>query len=205
LSAKFSAFRDSAGVSLASAGALSDIPVSGSIARPVSTLQSAIPCHTFMFIINGRQIASNLVEAMILSPAVTEQLLGDSSTRFFVICNNEICSADFSSLYKLVSGNEIIIRQSSQKSPVLLSRLLFNTALEHFFFSLWFSGPSLSDEMTVIFETVCARTSVSVAVSQFDVRSIGDLSLSSIDALNDLLSNDSLRVESEDPILTRLS
>jgi hypothetical protein len=136
LSSKLSDIRDSASLPLVSAGTLSEVPVCRSVSGPVSALRSAIPCCTFLFLINGRHMASDLVEAVILSPAVHEQLLIDSCARTFIVCNDEVNSADFSSLQKLVSGNEIVIRQSSQKSLVLLSRLLFNTALERFFFGL---------------------------------------------------------------------
>jgi hypothetical protein len=86
----------------------------------------------------------------------------------------------------------------------LLSRLFFNTALEHFFFGFWSSSSLLSDEIAVAFETLLAVPSVDVSASQFDLHSIADLSLLSIDALDDLLSSDSLQVKSEDVLLTSL-
>jgi hypothetical protein len=88
------------------------------------------------------------------------------------------------SLQKHVSGKEIIFRQSSQKSLILLSRLFLNT-----FFSLW-----SSDEIPVAFETLLAWTSVALSASQFGLHTIADLSLSSIDAMDDLPSSHSRRV-----------
>jgi hypothetical protein len=87
---------------------------------------------------------------------------------------------------------------------ILLSQLLFNTALEHFFFSLWPCGSSSPDEINVTFEALLVVSPVAVSASQFDLHSIADLSLLSIDALDDLLSSDSLRVESDDALLTQL-
>jgi hypothetical protein len=53
-------------------------------------------------------MASDLVEAVILSPAVHEQLLIDSCVQTFVVCNDEVNSADFSSLQKHVSGAKLL-------------------------------------------------------------------------------------------------
>jgi hypothetical protein len=49
-----------------------------------------------------------------------------------------------------------------------------------------------------------ARTSVAVSASQIDLHSTADLSLLPIDALDDLPSSESLRVESEDALRTPL-
>jgi hypothetical protein len=69
------------------------------------------------------------MEVIILRRAIHDQLLANSCIKIFFICNAEMNSADFSFLSKFVSGNEIVIRQSSQKSLILLSRLLFNITL----------------------------------------------------------------------------
>jgi hypothetical protein len=135
----------------------------------------AIPCHTSTFIINGRHRASDHVEAVIPSLAVHEQLFVDTCTKTFVVSNDKVDSAYSSSVHKHVSGNEIVVRQSSQKSLILLSRLLFNTAQSTRFQSL------SSDEIAVAFETLVAWTSVAVSASQFDLYSIANLWLPSID------------------------
>jgi hypothetical protein len=98
----------------------------------------------------------------------------------------------------------MVIRQSGQKSLILPNQLLFNTTLQYFFFGLWSSGSSPSDEITVTLESLPAVPSVAVSASRFDLHSIVDLSLLPSDALGDALSRDSLRVESEDALLTRL-
>jgi hypothetical protein len=76
---------------------------------------SAIHCRIFTFSINSRHVASDSVEAAVLSPAVHEQFLVDNCARMSVVRNEEANSVDFSSLQKYVSGSEIIVRQSSQK------------------------------------------------------------------------------------------
>jgi hypothetical protein len=85
LSSKLSAFRDSAGLPLVSAAAPSEVQVSDCISVPFSPLRSAIPCQTFTLLINGKHMASNVVEAVILSPAVHERLLVDSCAKTFVV------------------------------------------------------------------------------------------------------------------------
>jgi hypothetical protein len=72
LSSKPSVFRDSAGLPLVSAAASSEIQVSDYTSVSISTLRNAILCRTITFIINGTHMASNVVEAVILSPAVHE-------------------------------------------------------------------------------------------------------------------------------------
>jgi hypothetical protein len=74
-------------------------------------------------------MTNDLVEMVILSREVHDQLLVNSCTKIFVICNDEVNSADFSSLQRFVSGNKIVIRQSSQKSLILLSDLFFTPRL----------------------------------------------------------------------------
>jgi hypothetical protein len=72
----------------------------------------------------------------ILSPTVHEQLLVHSCAMTFVVSNDEVNSAAFPFLQRLVSKNESVIQQLSQKSLVVLRRLLFSTALERSFFGL---------------------------------------------------------------------
>jgi hypothetical protein len=154
LSSTLSAFRNSASLSFISPLTPYEFPISA----VVHTLRSSIPSHTFTFVINGREFESDLPEAVILLPAVCEQLLIDSCARTFIVCDSEMSSAEFTFLQNLVSGNEITVRRSSRKSLVLLSRLLLNTAFEQFFLSLWLSGSSSSDEITVTLAALFAGT-----------------------------------------------
>jgi hypothetical protein len=176
------------------------------ISKTVQRLRSAISCDSFTFIINGTEVESDLLEAVRLSPAVHEQLLADKSTRNFVICDSEIDPRHFSCLQQLISGESISIHRSFRKSLLLLCRQLYNMELEEFFFGLWFDdcSSSLSETITMNLVDVLTRTARSVSASNFYLHSNEDISLLTIDALEDLLSSDSLRIESEDALLRQL-
>jgi hypothetical protein len=81
-----------------------------------------IPLEEFTFTINDKVFITSTVEAVLLSPAVGEQLQVDACARRFDICASGIDSTDFSSLQSLLSGEEVIVQKSHQKSLILLSR-----------------------------------------------------------------------------------
>jgi hypothetical protein len=96
----------------------------------VSPFQEGILRAEFRFVINGELFPTSAVEAVVLSPAVWEQLQVDACARRFVICDPEIDSADFSSLQGLLSGMEIVVQKPHQKSLILHSRQFWNIGLE---------------------------------------------------------------------------
>jgi hypothetical protein len=72
--------------------------------------QQVIPRDEFTFIINHKRFPTSAIQAVVLSPAVGEQLEIDASTGRFVICYIEINSNDFASLQSLLSGNEAVLQ-----------------------------------------------------------------------------------------------
>jgi hypothetical protein len=72
---------------------------------------------------------TSTVEVVLLSPAVGEQLQVDICLRNFNICAPGIDSTDFSSLQDLLSGKEIIVQKSHQKSLIALSQQLWTVNL----------------------------------------------------------------------------
>jgi hypothetical protein len=92
----------------------------------VSLLQDGIPPDEFTVTINNKVFPTSTVEAVLLSPAVGEQLQVAASARRFDICAPGIDSTDFSSLQSLLSGKEVIFQKSHQKSLLLLRQQLLN-------------------------------------------------------------------------------
>jgi hypothetical protein len=107
----------------------------------------------------------------------------------------QIDSADFSSLQNLVSGVEVVLQKSHQKSLILLSLQLGNVGFEPLFLVLW--GDSAVDATVTL-------SSAFAASSRVQVQAVSDRSLLSVDALDGLLSSESFLVDSEGALLRLL-
>jgi hypothetical protein len=135
---------------------------------------------------------TSTVEGVLLSPAVGEQLQVDACGRRFDICAAGSDSTDFSSLQSLLSGKEVVLQKSHQKSLILLSRQLLNVGFERLFSGLW------DDSSTV--DVAVTLSSAFAAHSRIYLHSVSDVSLLSVDALDSLLSSESFTVDSEDAL-----
>jgi hypothetical protein len=161
----------------------------------ISLLQEGLPRDEFTFIVNHKPFPTSVVEAVLLSPAVCEQLQIDPCARRFVICDPKIDSTDFASLQSLSSGFETVFQKSHRKSLILLSRQLGNVGLERLFFGLW-NNSTVNSTVTL--------SNVFAAHSRVLLQSNSDISLLSVDALDSLLSSESFRVDSQDVLLRLL-
>jgi hypothetical protein len=88
----------------------------------VNLLLEGIPREEFTIVINDKIFPTSLVDVVVVSLAVGEQLQVDACARRFAICDPAVDSADFSSLQSLLSGMEVVLQKSHQKSLILLSR-----------------------------------------------------------------------------------
>jgi hypothetical protein len=138
---------------------------------------------SFVFLVNGGMIESDIAEAVALSPFVREQLSVDCCAHEFVICDNDIDSSSIASLQSLLSGSVISVGCSEG----LLSKDLGNWSLECLPFLCSKSG---------IYGTV-SGSKISKGVD-FE---LADISVLSFEALDDLLLNSSFMIESEDALL----
>jgi hypothetical protein len=161
----------------------------------ISSFQTTFSSDQYTFVINDQLLTSNLVEAIALSPAVSDQLLVDCCARQFVISDDEIDAQDFLSLQTFLSGQPTHISRLRLKSLLRLCQLLCNPNLEQFFFLLLsFSLPD-SD----------LRASLSMVVSPqlpIDLRFVSHLSLLSFDAIDSLLSGSLFELLSPEALLT---
>jgi hypothetical protein len=136
---------------------------------------------------------TSTVEAVLLSPAVGEQLQVDACAGRFDICASGINSTDFSSLQSLLSGKEVIVQKSHQKSLILLSQQLLNVDFERLFYGLWGDSSSPVDAAVTL-------SSAFAAHSRVYLHSVSDVSLLSVDEGVSLLSSESFMVDSEDAL-----
>jgi hypothetical protein len=86
---------------------------------------------------------------VLLSPAVGEQLQVDACGRRIDICVSGSNSIDFSSLQVVLSGKEVIVQKSHQKSFILLSQHLLNAGLERLFYDSWSDSSSIDAAVTL--------------------------------------------------------
>jgi hypothetical protein len=140
-------------------------------------------------VINTLSIPCDLIDALFLSPAVHQQLSSDALSRLFVINDDYVDPSDFSILQQLIRGETIAIPSSSRRSLVFLCRNLCNPEFEYFFAAL---------------SPTNATASLSDLLTPRPRDRIDDISLLSFDALDELLSRDSIQLESEDFLLKHL-
>jgi hypothetical protein len=91
----------------------SGIETTNPISIALSGLQNAILTDAFTFVINGKELEIDVVEAIALSPAVETQLLVDSCARRFVLNDPRVDLVDFSSLRNILFGRDFDVAKSS--------------------------------------------------------------------------------------------
>jgi hypothetical protein len=158
-------------------------PLKQQIVNPLTRAQNALLSESFLFLVNGTVIGSDIAEAATLCSAVREQLSVDGCARKFVLTDRRIAAVDIRSLQLLLSGEGITIRGSQG----FLCGLLENVNLE-----LLFLGCSKSDNRMNLSELMMER--------RIDLESV-DVSVISVEELDSLLSNESVSVGSEDGLL----
>jgi hypothetical protein len=134
------------------------------------SLRSALLYDSFVFVMKGSVIESDIAEAAALSPAVWEQLSVDICARKFVLSDDEI-GWDVRSLQSFLSGRDI----SNDKSQGLQSRL---------FDKISRARPFLG----------CSKADVLRNLSDLESADL------SVEALDSLLLSESVSVESEDAL-----
>jgi hypothetical protein len=171
-------------------------------------LQNVIDNRPFTFVINGETIASDVIEAVKLSPFVGEQLQCDRLSTLFSISDASVSGSTFQKLRQLLDGSSIAISRGLCRPLISLSRFLGNRELEKLFLGLSFaesvSDPQLSslssDEFLISLRSVISRQ-LSFSSNRFYSYSIADLSRLDSAALEDLLLSDDLCIQSEDWLL----
>jgi hypothetical protein len=146
-------------------------------------LRSVSLKESIEFHVNGIVIEIEIAEAAALFRSVREQLSIDGCGRRFFVNLSGIEASDIRSLELVLSGESISIGGSE----ALLSSFLGNADLERLFLGCWKSNTRMN-----LSELLKERL--------FDFESV-DISVLSIEALDNLLLNEIVRVESEDALL----
>jgi hypothetical protein len=161
---------------------------------------------SFTFIINGTEIVVDLDQALVLSPTVHEQLGTDFSMRMFTIEDPDINPTDFEYLQKLIAGEPFTFRRDMRCSLITLCRRIGNVEFEQLLFSLTFAlNSSPTGELVVdLWDFASSSQPLGVDPSTFYKYTTDDLSVLGLSTLDDILSSDSLRLESEDKLVRTL-
>jgi hypothetical protein len=153
------------------------------IGSPLPQFRKGFLNETFQFIVNGTEIEMEIAVAAALFPAVGEQLSVDGCGRKFFVKDSGIEAADIHFLEFLLSGETISIGRSQR----LLSGFFGNVNLEGQFLN-------------------CSKANIRMNLSdlvkekRIDFESL-DLSVLSVEALDNLFLSESISVESEDSLL----
>jgi hypothetical protein len=135
--------------------------------------------------VNGESFLIPLVEAVFLSPRVFSVLKTDKTVRLLEIENSGIDAVHLGNFVELVEGKTVNFTSSSRFSLIRLSTELGNPDLTRIFFGLH-SDTSITQPLksSVGFDLTIERRE--------------DLFLLDFDTLEMILTNESLRIESED-------
>jgi hypothetical protein len=163
----------------------------------IRRLSDLMNTSQFTFIVNDTIIVSSIIEAVLLSPAVYENLVNDESNTKFNVKASNITSEDFFILLEIVRLNRITILRSKLESLIEISRQLKNDRLEILFLSISnCSSTSIEVDFGEYFDV-----NIEMIASQFFSYSNETLLNFGLNVLNKILSNENVCVESEDSLL----
>jgi hypothetical protein len=168
----------------------------------IERTKSVIESNLFTFIVNKVHVETTVFEALLLSQAVQERMKNDRSDNTFVIEEESIDSESMSKLIRLFSGDSVEICLNERKSMISLCRILKNKIIEKMIFGLSV-GQSSSFVMTFR-DFQKDRLDETLIASHFYLYSRDDLLMLDVETLNEVISNDSLVVLSEDSLLEQI-
>jgi hypothetical protein len=154
------------------------------LGNPFVGMRSISLKESIEFIVNGTKIELEIAEAAALFPAIREQLSVDGCGRKFYVKLRGIETSNIRSLELLLSGETISIGRSEG----LLIGFLGNDKVERLLLNCW-----KTDNLTNLCELKKERC--------LDFKSI-DVSIVSIVALDNLLLNERISIDSEDALLS---
>jgi hypothetical protein len=147
------------------------------IESSLTRMRSSLLSESFQFVVNQSVIEISLAESLIF-PAVREQLSVDGCARSFFLENSGIEAADIHSLQLLLSGETILVKRSQG----LLSGFLGNVSFERLLLG-------------------CSKAGIRMNLSDLVMERRIDLGGLSVEALDSLLLDEFVTVESEDALL----
>jgi hypothetical protein len=170
----------------------------------IDRLLEIISPEEFEFIVKGEHLKSTLLEAVLISPIISESLKSDPMIREFHIVSDEIEATTFSVFLELIRNREGWIFLSANEIEFLsICKLLGNESLSLIFLESNSQSSNVSECSESGKIEICEKN-IEDCASQFSSYSIDELRNLPKQTLHSLLSSDSLKIESEDFLLERL-
>jgi hypothetical protein len=163
-------------------------------------LQTVLNSEPFIFVINGQELKFDIVEAILLSPFVCDQLLVDRSTMKFFINDKSISPKHFEMVVELSHGSAVTINTTFKDSILSLCHILGNNNLEIICLACFLTTDSHSETICVN-PNSCKSSPQSMIAQNFDLCSIETLLRLDSDLLDDILTDESLLLSNEDELL----
>jgi hypothetical protein len=153
----------------------------------IERMKSVIRSDPFTFVINGSRFETDVMTAVLLSPAVHSELQRDRSFDRFEIDDSSVSVEALRVLKDFVSGSSVTLSLSDRKSLLSVCRSLQNGRLEMVVFACWIGESSPSCHDIFVGEDRILGIDPREVYDYFD----SDLSLLSVESLFELFSSDS--------------
>jgi hypothetical protein len=153
----------------------------------VDRVKRVVETENFQILVNDSVFETKLLDAVLVSPAIHNQLISDPTLTTFCIKDSSVTTKCVSEIFELFfgKGKFMEVDISERKSMIRLCQHFKNHELEKYLLSSW----------TAIFE------SSSDVASSFYCFSAAELSLFSVECLSEIVSSENLVVSDEDSLL----
>jgi hypothetical protein len=177
-------------------GSLSPAAITNGLKR----LHNAFNGDDFTFIVNGTRVASTLMDAVLVSPTVADMLMSDTTACEFTIGDGFASESTFKQLRDLFYNLDATIDRSSLKSMISLCRAFGNTDLANSVICAELCESSDSMQINLCDFGALVRT----LASDLDRFTVEQLALFDVETLRQMIGSDSLKISSEDWLLTTI-
>jgi hypothetical protein len=163
----------------------------------IERMKSVIPSGPFTFVVNGSRFETDVMNAVLLSPAIHSQLLHDQSVDSFVMTDECVTVEHLTALSALLSGGSIPLSMADRKPLLSICRYLQNHRAEMIVFGglIGMCSPRALDILGY------EGSVLPIDPGKVCFCSDSDLSLLSVESLFELFSSESLIIQTEDWLL----
>jgi hypothetical protein len=161
------------------------------LTRGVERVKQVVESGNFQIHVNDSIFETKLLDAVLVSPAIHNQITNDPTSTSFFIKDPSVNLKTVSELFELLStdiANDVSVKEadiSDQKSMIRLCQHLKNRDLEKYLLPAWSDGIENTSDVATHFYSLKAA----------------ELSLFSVECLLDVVSSDNLVISDEDSLL----
>jgi hypothetical protein len=159
----------------------------------IERMKTMVPSDPFTFLVNGSRFETDVMNAVLLSPAVHSQILHDRTVDSFVIDDDSVTVQAFSMLNDILSGGSVTLSMAERKPMLTICRSLRTRRLETLILAASF-GCSSSTTLDILGSE---EQVLPIDPAKVYLFSKSDLSLLPVQTLFELFSSDSLVVQTE--------